>query len=701
MPDQTEDTIIKTALDRFKLVDEAESAMRADCLDDLEFSVGNQWPTTIRDARERKNKPCLTMDQMQQSVRQVSNEYRQQRPAINISPVGSDSDIDTAEVLQGTVRHVEVISDAEIAYDGAHESVVRCGMGSFRLLNDYTNDDTDQQEVFIKPIRNAFSVYWQPGVPHHDAKWAFIVTDVPTDTYKEDYSESMVATSSLQSIGNTPAQWLDKTYVRVAEYFTVEEVKGKGKRPKKQVKWRKINAFEILDGGTAGQDLPGSSIPILTAYGDDLDVNGKRYVAGLIRNAKDAQRMYNYWCSAATQAIALAPASPWVAVEGSLAGYETLWEQANSGDITVLPYKQVDVAGKPAPPPTRNQSEPPIQAMTMMIRQASMDLKAATGLYDPSLGQRKGDESGKAIERLQSQGDVATLNFSDNMAREMRRCGRLLIEWIRAVYDEPRVQRIIKPDGSTDQVIIHNGPDQAAAAQKMQTDKIKKIYDIGVGQYDVVVEVGPSYKTKRQEAVATQLDFLKLLPPQLAQNFMDLVTANMDWPQAQEFAKRAKKMLPPQLQDDDGTDPTVKLNQLQGQMQQMAQQHQMQQEVIEKQTQMIHDKQIEAQAKIHITELQEHGNLLKAKIDSDTKIAVAEIGTKAQQLNERMKALENIMADFHQNAHELGMQAQDQAHQKDMAAQQAANAQQSQASDQAHDQNMAEQQQEAQPVGAE
>jgi hypothetical protein len=287
----------------------------------------------------------------------------------------------------------------------------------------------------------------------------------------------------------------------------------------------------------------------------------------------------------------------------------------------------------------------------------------------------------------------------------MRRCGRLLIEWIRDLYDEPKVQRIIKPDGSVDQVIIHNGPEQAAQAQKMLQEqqelksKISKIYDIGVGKYDVVVDVGPSYKTKRQEAVATQLDFLKMLPPEIGHLFIDLVTANMDWPQAQEFAKRAKMMLPPQLQDQQG-DPEARANALQAQLAQLTQQHQQMTEVLTRQNQIINEKHIEQQTKLQVEQMKTDSEQLIAKAKIDAQIAVAEIGAKTQELNERIKWIETVYQELHGAAHDLGLQAEQHAHEKDLAAQQAAQAQQSQAADQAHQQQMAEQQQE-QPVGAE
>lgn len=680
--------LLEEALERFQLVAEAESEIRSNCLDDLKFSIGEQWPMNIRSQRELDGRPCLTMDQIQQSIRQVCNEYRQQRPAVQVNPVGNDSDVDTAEILQGIVRHIEVNSDAEIAYDGAHEAVVRTGFqGSWRILTDYANDETDDQEVIIEPIKNNFSVYWQPGVPNGKAKWAFIIADIPWEQYKDENPDSRAATlADFTSTGNSVPGWASKEYIRVAEYFCIEEQKAEGKkRPKKQICWYKLNAIEILDE----REIPGSSIPIISAYGDDLEVDGKRYVAGLVRNAKDPQRMYNYWNSAATEAIALAPKAPFMVAEGQLQGHEKEWEQANTRNLISLTYKQTDVGGKPAPVPQRNQVEPPIQAMTAMIAQASLDLKASTGLYNPSLGQREGDSSGKAIEKLQQQGDVATLNYSDNMARAMRRHGRLLLEWIREKYDVPRVQRIINPDGTIRQVVIHNGKEQAQAAQQLLTDQIRKIYDIGVGQYDVTISVGPSYQTKRQEAVSTQLNLLKTIPQELAPIGLDLIVRNMDIPQAKELADRFKKMLPPQLQDGDEGDPAVQLQKANAQLQQMGQQHQLLVQHLQEATQIINTKQVEQQGKLETVKLQEASAQTIEKMKLDAQITMAEINTKAQEASERMKWEREMWLELHGSAHEIGLQKDQQQHQQELAQQQQAAQAQGQQADQQHEVGMA------------
>lgn len=681
---ETNDDIIQEALSRFQLVAEAESDSRAKCLDDLKFSTGDQWPQDIRNLRQRRGQACLTMDQTQQSIRIVCNEYRQRRPAIEVNPVGNDSDVETAEIFQGSIRHIEVQSDAEVAYDNAHESVVRIGVGSWRLLSDYAEDDSGEQEIYIKKIRNQFTVYWQPGVEQEDAKWAFIVQDVPLDTYKADYKDSTLASLELSSIGDAPQGWVTKEDIRVAEYFTVEEIKQEGKKTKKKVIWRKINAREVLEGPTT---LPGSSIPILTAYGDDIDVDGVRYLAGLMRNAKDPQRMYNYWTSAATQKIALARTAPWIVAEGQLAGKETQWE--NDETSKVLTYKQTDVGGNPAPPPQRQLLDAQVDSMALMTRQAAGDVKAAMGVYDPSLGQRKGDESGKAIEHLQQQGSLATMNYADNIARTMRRCGKLLIEWIQELWDVPKIRRIIKTDGTVSHVITHNGPDQRSAAEKLQTDQIKKIYDIGVGRYDVTVSVGPNYQTKRQEAVATQLDLLQKVPPQMAQNILDLVIRNMDIPQANEMADRIKRMIPPQIVGGDDDDPQVQMQKMQSTLQEMGKQHELLTKALQDAQKVIETKQIEQQAKVQMVQTQELSKQTIVKMQEVTKLAVAQINASKDAHQQYADAELQQFDLMHSAAHDVALQAHDQAHQQNMAAQGQAADQQAQQSDQEHQAEMA------------
>jgi hypothetical protein len=684
---------LRTAKERFQLAAEAEAKVRDAALDDLKFLAGDQWPDNIQTSRTIDGRPCLTINRLPSIKRQITNEQRQQRPSIQVNPVGSDSDVDVAEVEQGIIRHIEVISDAEIAYDTGFEMMVTGGFGFWEIITDYLDDKSFDQEIYIKRIKNPFTIYFDPACiepTYCDADWAFKVEDVPIFEYKRDYHDSAAAgLPDFQSIGDQAADWATKDTIRVAMYWHVEytpvkicllpnnTVVREGEVPEgvqplrtrevqeRKVVCSKINAIEILEE----QDWPGMWIPIIPVLGDDFDISGKRHLAGIVRDAKDPQRMYNYWVSSGTEMIALAPRAPFVGAEGQFEGHEAQWQQANTKNYAYLEYKATDVGGKPAPPPTRQTFEPPVQAITLMTRQADADLKSVVGIYDPSLGQNKTDQSGKAVQLLQKQSDISNLNFSDNLSRAIRWTGKVLLDLIPKIYDAPRIQRIIEPDGTASHVGIYTqGNSGGLTSEELKTALgVKKVYDIGTGRYDVTVSVGPSYQTKRQEAVAAQMALVSAYP-QAMQIVGDLIVRNMDWPQSQEMADRLKKMLPQQLQETDQSDPEQQLQQVTQQLQQMAQQHQMLLKINNDLHQKIATDQVKQQANITIADL-----------NNKTKIVVAEIQTQAQIAIERAKTVQGVWSDLHGSAHELALQKDQQGHEENMQEQAADQAQELQA----------------------
>ncbi|MEI6388950.1 MAG: portal protein, partial [Spirochaetota bacterium] len=296
-------------------------------------------------------------------------------------------------------------------------------------------------------------------------------------------------------------------------------------------------------------------IPIVPVLGDELDVNGKRILEGIVRHAKDPARMYNYWVSAETEMIALAPKAPFIGVAGQFEGYEEKWTQANRKNLAYLEYNPKTVAGNLAPPPQRNQYEPPIQAINHARMASRDDLKATTGIYASSLGEQGNEQTGRAILARQHQGQISNFHYIDNMTRAIRHVGRILVDLIPKIYDTKRIVRIIAPDGGQKMVEINGQAGQAPPGQAPVngTDpitKVERIYALGVGKYDVVVEAGPSYHTKREEALASMLQ-LSQNYPKLMEVAGDIVVGNMDWEGALEISERLKKTLPPGYAKDE------------------------------------------------------------------------------------------------------------------------------------------------------
>ena len=694
---------LKTAFDRWQFADEAESQTRDDMLDDWRFVMGEQWPADIKTQRVTDSRPCLTMNRFRQFVRIVTNAQRAQRPAIQVNPVGDASDPDTAEALQGVIRNIEVNSHADIAYDTASDFQVICGRAFVRVLTEYSDDKSFNQDIKISAVRNPFTVYFDPSAvepDYSDAGWCFIVEDLSREQFLERYPDSCLKSlNEFSGTGSEPPGWLSKEGIRIAEYFYIDYERGKlhklasGEsasdeeykalpeiegvpKPeivdtrevlKKTVKWAKFNAVEILDGNdelTEGKPIAGKFIPVVPFLGDTYDVNGKKIIAGLIRDAKDPQRMYNYWVSAATEKMALAPKAPFIIAEGQIENHEEEWKQANVRNFAVLSYKPVSVSGQPVPPPQRQLIDPQLQSVSTMIAQSDNDIKATMGIYDASLGQQGPEQSGKAILARQKQGALATINFSDNVNRGIRRIGEIVLDLIPKIYDVPRIMRIIKPDESVSQIAVFNSQATQMQAQDAQqtlnNPAIKKIYDVGVGKYDVTISAGPSYQTKRMEAVESMTALVQAYP-----NLMglvgDLLVRQMDWPFAVQIADRLKAMLPANVQSLDSTDdPKAKLMQMQQQFQTVMQQHEALVKQLNDATETINTKKLELDSKERIVDLQER-----------TKILVAEIDAKFQEGKTRMEMEREQWLALHGSAHERALSSME--HQQDLEVQQAGN----------------------------
>lgn len=644
-------------MERFRLAEEGEAKVREKSLEDFRFKIGEQWEPTVFQARDRDARPCLTMNRMRQFCRMVTNEQRQQRPSIQINPVGSRADVPTAEVLQGIIRHIEMNSQADIAYDHGFESMVTGGFGYWTVRTKYINDDDDEQEIFICRILNPFTVFFDPRAvepDYSDAMFAFIIEDMPIEIYRANYpTSSLAAITMMATPGNIPYGWFTSATVRVAEYFYVEEEERERARPKRTVRWAKINAIEPLDE----EDVPCRYIPIVPVLGDETIVDGRKDLVGLVRDARDPQRMYNFQISAAAEMIALAPKAPHIAAEGQIEGHEVEWAESNRRNFSVLTYKPVSSAnGAPMPPPQRNAAEPPIQAMAMMIRQADNDLKAVTGIYDASLGQQGPEQSGKAVLLRQQQSSIANLNYTDNMARAIRCTGNILLDMIPRIYTNAQMKRIILPDGEVQHVGIYNSQASDDTPEEVAEQlAVNKVHDIGIGRYDVNVSVGPNYETKRKENIASEVALISAYPA-IMPIAGDLLVRNFDWPQAGEIADRLKAMLPPQVQQAQAGDPTTAIAQLQAQLAQAQQQMQQMGVLVQKAQNVIGNKLVEGQTKENL-----------ALIDAWTKLNVARINASKDADTAQADRETDMLTTMMGQAHEAGGQAMEHQHDYNMA----------------------------------
>ena len=616
------DKRIEEASKFLRLVNDADSTNRAEALQDVKFAAGDQWPVEIQNSRNVEARPCLTINKIDAYIRQVTNQQRMQRPRIKVHPVNNLADYKIAQVIEGMTRHIEVNSNADTAYDTAFDYAVRMGWGYWRVNTRYVSEDSFDQEIYIDTVDNPFTVYFDPNsiLPDgSDAEKCLITTVMDKKVFKDYYPDADDgANFQPKSTGDDTASWVTKEDIRIAEYFYIEREKAKlyllsdGTKQfadsasffdrveqagltviderssfKKAVKWCKMTAMEILEEKV----WAGKYIPVVPCYGAQVIVDDKRKKYGLVRFAKDPQRMYNFWRTSMTESVALAPKAKWLLAEGQDEGHENEWALANIKSSPVLRYKQTDIEGRAAPVPTRLQPEPPPTGVMEAAAAISNDLQMVLGILDPNQ-LPSGNISGKALQGQQSQTDLSNFHFYDNMTRSIRHTGKIILDLIPKIYDTQRVMRIIGSDGQ---------PDMTTINQKSEVGEV--LNDVTVGEYDVVMDTGPGFQSKRQQAVESMMPLLTG-NPELFKIAGDLVFRNMDFPGADVIADRLAA-LNPMAQIDEKSDVPP-----QAQMQ-LAQQ----QKTMQDMQQQLQAAQLEINNRSQVAQIKEEGSTKRKLMD--------------------------------------------------------------------------------------
>ena len=639
--DDYEEGVIEEAKAFLRFCSDNDSNNRVEALDDLKFAGGDQWPVEVQNSRLLESRPYLTINKIDAYCHQIANQQRQQRPRMKAHGMNNESDEKVAEVVTGILRHIENQSDADAAYDNAFDFAVRMGWGFWRIIHDYPTPESFNQEIYIKRIENPFMVYFDPNSNEpdgSDAEKCLITEVISKETFRKMYPGADDGSGfTPRGTGDSQSEWITKEDIRVAEYFYTEHkrmkllllsdgttcyedekpsevmmqdagvhVVSKRETIKKQIKWCKLTGMQILDQ----KDWVGRHIPVVPVYGQQLIVDSKKKKFGLTRMAKDPQRMYNYWSTALTESVALAPKAKYLLAEGQDEGHEMEWNTANVKSMPVLRYKQTDSEGRMAPTPTRIQPEPPPTGMVTALQGLNSDLMAVVGIYDASQ-LPTGMISGKALNGQQQQTDMTNFHYFDNLTRSIRQCGRICLDLIPHIYDKERVMRIIGSDGKGELVTINQkGQDEQGV------DKV--LNDVTVGEYDIVMETGPGYASKRQEAVDSMMQLLTADPNLMAQAG-DLIFRNMDFPGAEIVADRLaaanplaqideKSDIPPQVQ--------MQLKQSEATIQQLQQQVQ----------QLTLDMKYGAS----VAEQKDKAMLQKAQMDNETKQADSKLRTDTQ-----------------------------------------------------------------------
>lgn len=586
------DPIVREAHRRFERCQKWEAIARQRGLDDNKFAHGDsennyQWPDRIYSDRVTNDQPALTINKTRQHNLQIINDAKQKKSGIKYRPIGDGATAQAAETLEGIVRHIQDVSNANMHRGTAIEYQVNSGLGVTRIVTRYEHDRTFDQEIYIAGVTDPNSVYvdcdsiepdWS------DARYGFVFADRPRDEVETQYPWLKYRLRAANAVeGGSMQSWLGRDTVRECEYYWIEEKKdelignldgevvlrslinaqllrawedqaedeGESLKTRevvtKKLRWALIIGDQVVEE----RDPPGKSIPLVPYIGEQTIIDNQLDRKGHTRALKDAQRMLNYNRSAQVQYGALQGKMPWIGPARAIEGYETYWETANVENHALLPYNDVDENGQPIAPPNRIDPPATAPAFTEGAQAAERDMMVSSGQYEAMMGAQGNEITGRAINERQRQGDRATYHFIDNQAIAIRREGEIILELIPEVYDTMRAKRVLGEDGSESSIIVDPGCDTAC-----QATADSMIFNPKIGIYAVVADVGPDYATQRQEAFAAIVSIIKEAPEVLAK-CGDLLFTVADFPLADKMAERLKPGMAPEAQ--------AEINELKGQ----------------------------------------------------------------------------------------------------------------------------------------
>jgi len=641
--------------------------------EDMGFFTGTgQWTQEQLDAREQTKRPALTFNQVRQPVLRQTNQLRQNKPAIKITPMDADATAETAEFFEGKIRNIEYRSQADVARMHAAKCASIGGLGYYRVNTEYPegiDDVTDpaffEQDAVVRPILNPKSVLFDPKVQRFDfsdGKFCFVTEKKKWDEYKRRWPKASLISWDAKDARLTG--WADQEEITIAEYwhleptgeivdgvkltdgrqgarsdFTAEDL---GKDDENVAVSRKVHKeelhFDLINGVETLEETIwlGYCIPILPVLGDlVIDEDGELTLEGMVRAAKDGNRLLNGFVSGTAENIGLTNRVPYTGPKGMFRSDKN-WQNAHLNNPAYLEWDPVydDNGQLIAASPQRQEVEPAVQALSAASIQMVDFIKRAMGYSDDVLQPSKSDLSGVAIERRSMTQETSNFHISDSLALAMWHEGNIYLDLLPKLHDSPKALQVTSEAGDVSTHYV-TAEDEQGNTPAVPGQEDKPHHVLNRGRYQCAVTIGPTYATKVDE----ESDLLtQLIPPELMPAFLPTVFKLRGYPDLEAVAEA---MAPPQVQALKNGQPQVP-PEVQQQVAQMTAELQATKAELMK---LQFEKQAKTQELMarHTTDVE--NNMVK--------LMIADIQAKSKEsiemLTHRMSAIENLLKMFHES----------------------------------------------------
>lgn len=575
--------ILETALKRFDAAYAPVSVIRMQAVESRRFVdvAGAMWEGG--DEEDFANSPRYEINKISRSVERIFNEYRANRITVDFRPKSESADDDVADLLDGMFRSDEKDSNAQEAYDNAFQDAVKGGIGAFRLATEY-DDETDEYSTFQKisflPIYDAdANVIYDPDARRYDkadAKYCFVLTGLSPDAFKDKYPDA--PKSTWDNPLNVSFDWYTADLIYVAEYYLREEKSytvyfysnefsgdeqrisereldkdelqaeigkleqmGYTLERKKKVKRFKVRKY-ILSGNEVLEDcgyIAGEHIPVVMVYGYRSIVQGVEIAQGQVQRGKDSQRIYNQQVSKLVGTAVFSQDSKPVMHPEEIAGLELLWANDNRAKNPYLlrnPLTSAD--GQPVYNSPIQYTQPRVipQATAALLDIANRDIQDVTGNLDRAM-EAQPNMSGVALQSVQQRLDMGAFGFMDNMAQSIRRAGEIWLSMRRDIETEYRTVDTLEEDGSQGKAEIY-----LPVINENSEEVLKN--DIAKGSYKVVVDVAPSFTTRRDATLQKITGMMQMTQdPSMQAVLFNVALQNLDGEGIADVRQYARKQL--------------------------------------------------------------------------------------------------------------------------------------------------------------
>lgn len=613
------------------------SAIRKDFRDDLRFVSGNpadQWDPNVKSSRDDDGIPALTMDGLNPLVNQIVNQARKDRPQPKVAP-GDGGNPETAEILEGKMRHVMYESHADIAFDYAEAYCASGGFGFYRITKERVGGRTVKTakggrvrignifEPRVKRIQDPLTVIFDSSVQeldYSDARRCFIPKKYDRKEFKKEFGVEPIP---FPFEDDAELNWGDESKVVAAEYWWVDNKKHRivvlfdgTEDIADEIEFEEsevIDEYEVIeriihcdivDGARRLEESiwEGNWIPIIPVVAKEVVSGGKRRYVSAVRYSRDPQIFINASSSSTAEKMATINMAPYTGPKGAFK--DRKWRDGKRHFY--LEYEVQDSMGRELDKPERQAFEPAIQGSVLATSQGIDAQKRAIGYVDTTAQPSQADLSGIAVLRRNNQQALANIQYEDSLTDSMWHCGRVMVDLLIALADTPRVWDTRSESGESSKVPVTMSQPSGTQAEAPGYEG-QPHTQIDDGDYGVVIEIGPSYATKNEEGNEFLLKVVEMDPALLPiylpaifkrfgyEDLAEIATAAQPPQIQQAIAQASGKGIPPQVLAAQVPALTAENNQLKQALQQISQ--------------VLKTKQIETQGKLAVQNAKTQGDL--------------------------------------------------------------------------------------------